>query len=167
MPRVGVGVLDRREGGGDQEGQGMRVLTVIVVVVILVGCLGLCESQPSKNRDHFNRVVEAPTPTPTPTPTPEPPTTWRDYDSPALAYSVMKDFVKQQLISPSTAKFPGFVFGGANEHVTPLGDHKFKIASYLDAQNAFGAMIRTNYVGVVQQVSEYGWDLLSLEFTER
>ena len=142
----------------------MRVLTVIVIVAILVGCLGLCESQPS-NRDHFNRVVEAPKPTQAPAP--KPTTTWRDYDSPALAYSVMKDFIKQQLVSPSTAKFPGFVFGGANKHVKLLGNHKFRIESYLDSQNAFGGMIRTNYIGVVQQVSEDRWNLLSLEFTER
>jgi hypothetical protein len=48
--------------------------------------------------------------------------------------------VKAQLRAPSTAKFPG-----GTSHVTLRGDSA-SVASYVDAQNAFGGTIRSPYV---------------------
>ena len=52
-------------------------------------------------------------------------------------------FVEKQLKSPSTAKFPKTI--EKNEHITNLGGGKYKINSWVDSQNAFGATIRTNF----------------------
>lgn len=65
-----------------------------------------------------------------------------------LAYSYAEDFVKKQLKSPSTAKFPGTF--EKNEHITELGASRYKIVSWVDSQNGFGAMIRTNFSCIIQ-----------------
>lgn len=70
-----------------------------------------------------------------------------DSDSPSdnkfLAYSYAEDFVKKKLKSPSTAEFPGTV--EKDKHIKELGDGKYKIDSWVDSQNSYGAQIRTNF----------------------
>lgn len=65
-----------------------------------------------------------------------------------LAYNYAEDFVKQQLKSPSTAKFPG-IWDGKRDHITKLGNREYKINSYVDSQNGFGAMLRSNWSCVI------------------
>lgn len=67
-----------------------------------------------------------------------------------------KDFVKQSLKAPSTAKFPLVVHG---EYI---GNCQFVVNSWVDAQNGFGAQIRTNYT-VTMIRSKSSWQLVSLE----
>jgi hypothetical protein len=68
--------------------------------------------------------------------TPKDPNAWKTEDNKSMAYIMMEDFVKQRLKAPSTAKFPG-VFDGKLDHVTSLGGQKYRIVSYVDAQNSF------------------------------
>jgi len=70
--------------------------------------------------------------------------------------------VKDRLKSPSSAKFPG-IFDGQKDHITKLGNQKYQIISYVDSQNSFGAMIRAQFIGVIKQISEDRWRLISLE----
>ena len=60
-----------------------------------------------------------------------------------LAYNYAEEFVEKRLKSPSTAKFPKTM--ERSNHVTILGGGKFKINSWVDSQNSFGATIRTNF----------------------
>ena len=89
------------------------------------------------------------------------PNAWKTEDNKSMAYIMMEDFVKQRLKSPSTAKFPG-VFDGKLDHVTALGNQTYRIVSYVDAQNSFGAMMRTKFVGEIKQTSKDRWQLISL-----
>ena len=75
------------------------------------------------------------------------------------AWAYMQQFVEKKLKSPSSADFP---FGG-HRHVTPLGDGRYKVDSYVDAQNSFGAQHRTHFEGVIKRVPS-GWELESLSF---
>jgi len=59
------------------------------------------------------------------------------------AYLNAENFVKQGLKSPSTAKFPSYA--ERQQQTSILGAGKFKITSWVDSQNGFGAMIRTNW----------------------
>ena len=59
-----------------------------------------------------------------------------------LAYNYAEDFVKQRLKSPSTAEFPS-LFEKA-DHITELGNEEYRINSWVDSQNGFGATIRSN-----------------------
>jgi len=65
-----------------------------------------------------------------------------------LAYNYAEDFVKQRLKSPDSAKFPG-IWDGKRDHVTKLGNREYRINSYVDSQNGFGAMLRTNWSCII------------------
>lgn len=59
-----------------------------------------------------------------------------------LAYGVAEDEVKARLKSPSTADFP---IMDIENHTTKIDSVTFKINSYVDSQNGFGATIRSNW----------------------
>ena len=93
---------------------------------------------------------------------PRDPNAWKTEDNKSMAYIMMEGFVKRRLKAPSTAEFPG-VFDGKLDHVSSLGGQKYRIVSYVDAQNSFGAQIRTRFIGEIQQISEDEWQLISLQ----
>lgn len=65
--------------------------------------------------------------------------------SDTMAFVMSQTFVKKQLKAPSTAKFPYI-----NEaSVLREGKCGFRVESYVDAQNSFGAMLRTYYTASV------------------
>ncbi len=53
--------------------------------------------------------------------------------------------VKKGLKAPSTAKFPGTIFGADQWHVSRNNDIVI-VQSWVDSQNSFGAMIRSQFV---------------------
>lgn len=81
----------------------------------------------------------------------------------ADAFYISHQFVERTLRAPSTADFPSYYDG---EFVSNLGSGRFRVVSYVDAENAFGAMIRTYYEAVVLYKGNDQWELESLEFDE-
>lgn len=70
-------------------------------------------------------------------------------------------FVKNQLKSPSTADFPFF---NANR-IEYAGNCTHKINSYVDSQNAFGAIVRTQYyLEIKRGETENDWELIDFKF---
>lgn len=79
------------------------------------------------------------------------------------AYIIQKDAVKSKLKSPSTAKFPGY----QNAIVRSEEGCIFRILGYVDAQNGFGAIIRTRYETVVKHYPQNeSWQVQSIKFLE-
>lgn len=78
------------------------------------------------------------------------------------AYVMSQQFVENQLKAPSTAKFPGFQDGFVKE----MGDNKYKISAYVDAENSFGAKIRVKYFCVLKYVGDDNWQLEDVELKE-
>ncbi len=72
-----------------------------------------------------------------------------------------RDFVTNRLRAPATASWPWL----DEEKVTRAADGAFTVRSYVDAQNAYGANIRTRYTCVVRPPTSDGqsWSLVSLE----
>lgn len=62
-----------------------------------------------------------------------------------LANMYCENLVKTRLKAPSSAKFAGY----SNSVATPIGARKFRVSSYVDAQNSFGATLRNRYTCVV------------------
>ena len=62
------------------------------------------------------------------------------------AYVMSQLFVEDALKAPSTAKFPVY----SEDMVVDGGDGSFIVSAYVDAQNGFGAMMRSNYVCIMQ-----------------
>jgi hypothetical protein len=77
------------------------------------------------------------------------------------AYVASQQFVEKQLKAPSSAKFPVF----DNSMVVPLGNNRFKVAAYVDAQNSFGAIIRTSYTCTVKNTDGDNWQLESIDLS--
>lgn len=75
----------------------------------------------------------------------------------AIAYC--HQFVEDRLRAPSTADFPS-----SPEHrVTELGDQRWRVAAYVDAENGFGAQIRTEWTCEISyEESSETWTLESL-----
>lgn len=92
-------------------------------------------------------------------------TNWRQEDNSTMAYIMMEDFVKNRLKSPSTTEFPG-VWDGRADHIRKVGAHTYEINSYVDAENSFGASIRTRFTGTIKQISKDEWQLQSLALHE-
>jgi hypothetical protein len=81
------------------------------------------------------------------------------------AYVMSQTFVKRQLKAPSTADFP--TMGIDDVSVSSSGHCEFTVVAYVDAQNSFGAKLRTPYVAVVK-APETGdeWTLKSLSLDD-
>lgn len=60
------------------------------------------------------------------------------------AWAAAEAPVRAALQAPSTADFP--MLPDRTMQFTPLGDCSFRISSYVDAQNGFGAVVRERYV---------------------
>ena len=77
---------------------------------------------------------------------------------------MLQQFVEKQLKSPGSAKFPTV----ANEEVIieNVGEQTYVVTAFVDSQNGFGAMLRTYFVGKIQQTSADNWKLILLEFVE-
>jgi len=87
---------------------------------------------------------------------------WRTDDNSTMAYIMLEDFVKERLVSPGSARFPG-VFDGRAEHITSLGNRRYRITSWVDSQNSFGAVLRTHFTAEIEQIDEDRWRLISLD----
>lgn len=85
---------------------------------------------------------------------------WMQEDNSTLAYLMMQDFVEKTLKAPSTAKFPRRYDG---PKIVKLKNQQYLIESWVDAQNSFGAMIRTRFTCIIKQVDNDYWRLVSLK----
>ena len=92
------------------------------------------------------------------------PDAWKTENNSTMAYVQIQGFVKQVLKSPGSAKWPGFFDSVSHQdNIKQLGNQTYKVASYVDSQNGFGALIRSKYTGVVKQTSDDEWVLILLE----
>jgi hypothetical protein len=84
------------------------------------------------------------------------------------AWVMAQEFVKDRLKSPSSANFGGIFSDYQSPHdvVTDIGGGKFRVRAWVDAQNSFGAMIRTHFVCELEYAGNDCWRLLSLDFKE-
>lgn len=63
----------------------------------------------------------------------------------STCYYYSQRLVKEKLKSPKSAEFPSY----SNSFVTKSGDI-VTVSAYVDAQNSFGATIRTDYVATIK-----------------
>ena len=63
-----------------------------------------------------------------------------------------QEFVKKKLKSPASAEFPSIVWDSSEISVAEAGPNSFLVVAYVDAQNAFGAQIRTRYRATMKYV---------------
>lgn len=78
------------------------------------------------------------------------------------AYVMSEVFVKDILKCPSSAEFALT----SEATITDLGAGSYRVESYVDSQNSFGAMMRTYYTCKLTKVDEENWHLDSLTFDD-
>jgi hypothetical protein len=95
--------------------------------------------------------------------TPDPPKiSWRKRDSSPEAAIMMQNFVKDRLKAPASADFkPGY-----RDSVTRIDGQRYRVISWVDSQNSFGAKLRNHYIGEIEQIEKDHWNLVSLEFAK-
>lgn len=79
------------------------------------------------------------------------------------AYEAAIRMVRNNLVAPSTAKFPSFSYNS----VRTVDYCTWIVTSYVDSQNSFGAMLRTNYKAKIMLVERPGqkpyWKMLDFK----
>ena len=78
-----------------------------------------------------------------------------------LAYTLCSNAVKKQLKAPSTA-----VFADVSERASQIkttGAHTYAIESYVDAENSYGAKIRTQWSCTIEIDGQAQYRIVSLD----
>ena len=81
---------------------------------------------------------------------------------PIGAYVFCENVVEDRLRAPATAQFAGY----NEEDVAHISEGVWRVESYVDAQNGFGAMLRSDWSCEVLSLGD-GWELMSLDFDTR
>ena len=95
-----------------------------------------------------------------------------DDDSPSAtdlkagAFDVCTQFVEDRLKAPGTAKFRNYFQDDGEVIVTGIGEGPYTVRSSVDAQNGFGAEIRTDFVCTVNHTGDGNWRLANLSLDE-
>ncbi|MGA9591266.1 MAG: hypothetical protein WBV11_15660 [Salegentibacter sp.] len=113
-------------GAKVKKGNNSGLITVLIVIMLFIGFSMFIPDSPSDSSS----------------------STSISHPNNFLAYSYAEDAVKKHLKSPSTAKFPGTI--EKNEHVQYLGNGEYQIHSWVDSQNSFGAMLRSNFSVIIE-----------------
>jgi hypothetical protein len=61
----------------------------------------------------------------------------------AAAWTMCRFAVEDRLKSPASAKFP---WTGVKDFTESLGEGRYRVRAYVDSQNTFGAMARSQFV---------------------
>jgi hypothetical protein len=75
------------------------------------------------------------------------------------AFVMCQEAVKRRLKAPATADFPWY----SDSFVRYLDVGRFRVSAYVDAENSFGAKIRSYYTCVVKSTDGHHWTLESIE----
>lgn len=78
------------------------------------------------------------------------------------AWLMAKQFVTDNLKSPATAQFPSY----GKENVQALDGGDFQVAGYVDSQNGFGALLRTDWTCRLHYQGREKWLLRGLRIGE-
>lgn len=79
--------------------------------------------------------------------------------SKSMAFVISQEFVKKRLKAPATASFP-WGTNSAGVSVVERGRCEYTVNAYVDAENSFGAKLRTQYRADVTYMPEgNSWQL--------
>lgn len=125
------------------------------IFAVVLG-LAFFSSWLGRNQKEGAPVAESPAPAAPSVPAPKKAKTIPDRSVDAFTYAQI--FVKENLKAPATAKFAGL--GESRIERLPDGE-TYKVYSYVDSQNSFGAMLRSKYYVKVIVKSDM-WKILDV-----
>lgn len=80
----------------------------------------------------------------------------------SMAFLMSQEFLKKILKAPATAKFPSF----EDKFVLPVGDNVYEVRAFVDAENAFSALLRTGYYAKLKYTGNEEWQLIDIKLDE-
>lgn len=110
-------------------------LIVLVSVLVLVGVFAIIAAVAPRKDKHVDPVTG---------------------DASADAETMCQSFVRKQLKAPATAKFP-------KADSTKKDGATYTVAGGVDAENSFGALVRTPFTCVVHADGGTKWTLVNLD----
>lgn len=81
---------------------------------------------------------------------------------PIMACVMSQTFAKDRLKAPATAKFASY----QESQVTDKGNGEYLVSSHVDAENSFGAKVRTKYICRLKYTGNNRWQMLEFRFLE-
>jgi hypothetical protein len=121
-----------------------NTIVSIVIVIAVVSAINLCsDSKPADPATERAQAKEK-----------------ASYETKSYALTACQQFVRARLVAPSTANI--HPAGSIAESVSDLGNNKWRVQGYYDSQNAFGAMLRGNFVCDVLNVGGHNFNLISV-----
>lgn len=81
-------------------------------------------------------------------------------DDKAFAWTAALQVVKENLKAPSTAKFPFSYYG---QDIKEVAYNTFIVNSYVDAENSFGAKLRSNFMVKIKKTGENTFNVLDVQ----
>jgi len=102
----------------------VRIVMIIVFLILLRACFGGESSNSSRPSEHYITNQEA--------------------------FYAAQEIVKENLKSPSTAKFCSY----SEAKILYLGNGQYQVSGWVDAQNSFGAMLRKNFVATFTEMKD-------------
>ena len=129
------------------QGQGSSVFGAIIVIAIIIGffrCV-VCDDESAGSSSQATQKDPK-----------------HDHDA-VMAWIMCENFVKRNLKSPSTASFGGVFDGDYQDpktHAIHKGGGEYICRGFVDAQNSFGAKIRSQFVVTVKYDGKTMWNLV-------
>lgn len=82
-------------------------------------------------------------------------------------WNTAKEFVRQQLKSPSTANFDSTHsdYQDPDDCVLQTGQYTYTVRGWVDGQNAFGGTVRNNFVCKLRYAGDDKWVCEGVEFS--
>jgi len=112
--------------------------SLVIVVIAIMALCGLAALASSLNSDSSSRP---------------------DVGDDTEAWVMCKQFVEDALKAPSTAEFQN----SYDSDITEVGDQRWRVIDQVDAENSFGAMLRSEYDCTVEYRGDDQWRLISLD----
>ena len=81
----------------------------------------------------------------------------QQYGSRSMAWIMAQDFVEARLKSPGSASYGDWLEQNYSDNVTDLGEGLYHTRGWVDSQNGFGAMLRSNFLCTLQYNGNDRW----------
>lgn len=128
----------------------MGILLCVAIFAVMMIVPGI--KRPAENSPASLSVASAPPPAAK---------DWNSTTSKIEAFVMSQEFMKRRLKAPGSADFPWYT--DSEVFVLHRGAGLFRVNAYVDAQNSFGAKLRTRYICELKDEGKESWALISLK----
>ena len=120
-----------------------KILIILICSVCFAGCINKEQRRKADANALYEQKIKA------------------EQEFASRAFIISKNYVKRKIKPPATAEFPFMDYQS-----TSISPRIVEIRSYFDAQNVFGATIRTHYKIRMEQTGDDWADLSAWEISD-